>query len=258
MESLGLDRVSQVQVIEQDKVRALTCMCINKGEKQYNVMDEEGEKMFYVVEDKDNCCQHFGCWFDRDFNLFVRLESESHDNIAKMHVHRNCCTWFSCFECCRHRMTVEQIDSTYIGHVQNNCQLCCSCYPKFTVTDAQKKPKYIVQQESHACAYFLCCGAEQRYCCGIKCYIPSTLGITSKNGAPHTMIEHLDGGRSVDADAYRVEFPEGATTEDKLLLIASTICVDYKMYRSTADDDDRPKHQQMVDKTPNPVPTEAN
>jgi len=218
-----------VSVVEQDKVRALTCMCIEKGEKQFNVTDEKGTRLFTAVEDKDLCCQRCGCCCTRDFNLRIRKQPEDSDYEYNFLANRMCCSWYQCMACCRRRLEVQDKGGTKLGSVEADCQ-CCGCWPKFTASDANGNARFQVQQDSHFCAQCLCCGARSRSCCGIDCYIPASLSITPVPSGKTTELQHQAGSRGADADAYLLIFPEGSSVTDKLLLIATTICVDYKMY----------------------------
>jgi len=225
----NLGAANQVSVVEQDKVRALTCMCIEKGEKQFNVNDEKGTRLFTAVEDKDLCCQRCGCCCTRDFNLKVKHQSEEDNHEYLFYVNRVCCSWFHCFACCRRRMEISDKAGNKLGHVQSDCQ-CCACWPSFTVRDAAGNERFKVQQDSHFCAQCLCCGARSRQCCGIDCYIPASLSITPQPSGKSTELEHQSGSRGHDADAFMLTYPENCSVADKLLLVACTICVDYKMY----------------------------
>jgi len=225
----NLEAAKSVSVVEQDKVRALTCMCIEKGEKQFNVNDEKGDRLFTAVEDKDLCCQRCGCCCTRDFNLRLKKQSEDEKHEYNFYVNRVCCSWFHCFACCRRRMEVQDKEGQRLGEVQADCQ-CCSCWPSFTVRDASGNERFKVQQDSHFCAQCLCCGARSRQCCGIDCYIPASLSITPHPSGKSTELEHQSGSRGHDADAYVETFPDGSSVVDKILLVACTICVDYKMY----------------------------
>jgi len=240
----NLSGVSSVSVVEQDKVRALNCMCIEKGEKQFNVSDEKGNRLFTAVEDKDLCCQRCGCCCTRDFDLKLKKQSEEEAHEYNFRVKTICCSWFHCLECCRRRMEVTDKAGEKLGYVQADCQ-CCSCWPKFTVRDANGNDRFTVQQDSHFCAQCLCCGARSRSCCGIDCYIPASLSVTPLPSGKSTELEHQSGSRGADADAYVETFPEGSSVTDKILLVACTICVDYNMYTE-------PSHQKMKDVTRGP------
>jgi len=132
-------------------------------------------------------------------------------------------------------MSVEDKSNGLIGTVGSDCQ-CCSCWPKFTVKNEQGAARFVVQQDTHFCANCLCCGARSRQCCGIDCYIPASLSIAPQPSGKTTTLVHQAGGRGADADAYQVIFPEGASLNDKLLLVAATICIDYKMYTAPSQE----------------------
>jgi len=53
-------------------------------------------------------------------------------------------------------------------------------------------------------------------------------------------LQHVTAARDNNSDAYTLNFPEGSSINDKLLLVACTICVDYKMYTA-------PSQQAMKD-----------
>jgi len=224
-----------VAVVEQDKVRALTCMCIEKGEKQYKITDQNGHPLFTAVEDKDLCCQRCGCLCSRDFNLHVKKESEDAESFYNYYVPRTYCKKFGCMSCCRIGIEVKEKGGTPIGSVGSDFQ-CCSCWPKFSVRDPQSSVRYTVQQDTHFCANILCCGAHSRHCCGIDCYIPASLSVNPQGSGKSTTLTHQAGSRGADADAYQLVFPEGASVNDKLLLVAATICVDYKMYTAPSQE----------------------
>jgi len=227
-----LENHGKVAIIEQDKVRAMCCMCINKQEKQYNVLDDEGRTILVVVEDKDNCCRTCWCCFSSDYDLKVKEESESEKKLGEFYVHRRYCHWFQCLQCCRYTMTAKDENDNEYGTVGTDYKWPCDCTPQFSIKDMSGNHKFEIEEEDHWCAYFLCCGAESRYCCGIKCYIQNSLAIKGE-GFEKTKIEHMDGGRSEDADAYHLDFPEGVTGQDKLLMIAGVVCVDYTLFSAS-------------------------
>jgi hypothetical protein len=109
------------------------------------------------------------------------------------------------------------------------------------VRDDKDAERFTVSQDTHFCAQCLCCGARSRQCCGIDCYIPASMSVTPKPSGNSTELEHMAGGRGADADAFVLQFPEGSSINDKLNLIACTICVDYKMYTA-------PSQERMKDK----------
>jgi len=230
----GLLNQPGVLVLEQPLNSAGCCTC-GVGDKHYSVVTQNRAPLLKAVEELDCCCRRLGCICRRDFDLAVKDATDK--PLYRFDHNRMCCTWCHCLACCRHRMTVVRIaDKKEIGKVQNNCRLCCTCFPEFSVTNEAGHHVYTITKDVGCCAG--CCGNTCR-CCGCGCDVP--VGYTIKGGQGGIIEKITDPARTGAAheDTFAVRFPQQATDEERVLLVAATIVVDYTLY------DEAPAPQKM-------------
>lgn len=149
-----------------------------------------------------------------------------------------CCTWFNCMPLCRPQVRVVDGNRKGLGSAASKYHPCC-CVTQFTVHDAVQE-RFKLEEDLHLCARCLCCGAQSRELCGIRCYTPSTFRVLSTSDANQVGTAEHEPGRSNECDSYRLKFPNGVSVNDKLLLLAGVVCLDQKLYSA-------PKTKKMKD-----------
>ena len=225
-ETLNLAALREIEVT-QAETPYRCCPCMRKNEKQFNILNDQGNLEFVMNEQKDRCCQRVGCLCARDYDIWLR-KAPNTPPLYHIHVDRKCCTWFNCCQCCRPLVRVSEMSKKELGTISNDCHPCC-CLTNFTIYDAAHE-RYLLDERLHLCARCLCCGSKARECCSIRCYTPANFTIrTPLHKKPVGVLEH-EPGRSTEYDSYRVQYPEAATPKDKLLLLAAVIAVDEKLY----------------------------
>jgi len=191
-------------------------------------------------EELDVCCRKCGCLCRRDFDL--DLNDGSGNKVYQFYHPMICCSWLSCCGCCRHRLQVKRAGNT-VGWVERDCRICCTCYPRFSVTDSKGQNIYSISKDVDCCTQ--CCGN----CCNCCCCAsnsPTPLGYTieGKNGRPSKGIVQKEQTALHAAgtdDVFGVKFPDGSSEEDRLLLVAAAIIIDYALY----DEPVAPEAQKM-------------
>jgi hypothetical protein len=231
--------LKSVTINEQDRQKSCFsyyCACVcDDLEKEYKVTDANGFELFTVVEDKDCCCRSCGGCFKADFNLYVRNQSTDVDNLAKIKAHRQFCSCLSCMQCCRGQVTVEDGKGTKLGTAVQRFTFF-PCLPSFALKDGDGKDIFSIDDVANPCGRLCLCGAHSKYCCGVKCYVPSSRliinGVGDVTGST-TELVHVEG-RSGGNDQYLVNFPANATPSQKLMLIGATILIDDSITNETA------------------------
>jgi len=231
---MALSKHKQILVMEQYGRMHRCCPC-ETGEKDYQILSGDRKLIFKAREELDSCCRRVGCCCRRDFD--IELDAPGGGDTYRFYHGRMCCSIFSCCSCCRHRMTVyRKSDGKKIGSLENECRFCCTCYPKFAISD--EKGDEIMQLTKDVNCLAACCGQSFK-CCGCQCAVPTgyTIKADGEDGLV-TKMEDLRAGLGSE-DTYAVTFPPKATEDHRVLLIAATILVDYTLY------DDPPVKQQM-------------
>eukprot|EP01006_Ploeotia_vitrea_P024434 TRINITY_DN57232_c0_g1_i2.p1 TRINITY_DN57232_c0_g1~~TRINITY_DN57232_c0_g1_i2.p1 ORF type:complete len:181 (+),score=76.41 TRINITY_DN57232_c0_g1_i2:52-594(+) len=151
--------------------------CCRRGEKEYRIVSPQQKLLFKAKESRDCCCRECGCCWNRDFKLHI--EDARGQKRFEIYKNRVCMSCFSCFSCCRHRLTLSEyhIPPVKIGRVQNDCRVCCTCYPKFSVYDQKDDEVYVLKKDVDCCAAM--CG-EATKCCCCTCVIPKGYTIRGK------------------------------------------------------------------------------
>lgn len=130
-------------------------------------------------------------------------------------------------------MTVTRTrDRKIIGTTQNNCKCCCTCYPEFDIKDDKGERMFMLSKDVNCCASM--CGGGHK-CCGCKCEVP--VGFTIKTmagprkgstGEFHRMDD--ERSRMSSLDSYSLAFPPDAHEEQRVMLLAAALLVDYTHY----------------------------
>jgi Scramblase len=228
---MALSAVPSVTIIE--KVRNdRCCLWLRRGEKEYTIMDKKSNLLYSAKEELDACCRQMSCLCRRDFELdVVRGKATSGNSEYTFLHHRLCCSWFNCMACCRHRMTITRANKGVekIGYVEQQCRICCTCWPKFSVYD--EKGEYIYEVGKDADCWAYCCGSKTKCCC-CSCVIPAGVTIRGQAGRDHSEILKAAESRALvsNEDTFNLTFPKGSSEDERILLVAATMLVDYAMY----------------------------
>ena len=139
-----------------------------------------------------------------------------------------------------------------LGQTRYICDACCFV-PKLDVVGASGEPKWRLRPDTCCCGICVrCrCGGKAGKCFRVPFLIrdpftkeplrPATQTNDHKNQSNYhkAQVDVLwTGWKHVlctQKNAYHVAFPEGATTEEKLLLMGSTVLVDVVMFEQTED-----------------------
>lgn len=112
--------------------------------------------------------------------------------------------------------------------------------PRWDIYGNDDKHKYVIVPD---CCQ---CGIWGRSCCG-KCYETNfrifSAAKFSENSDPNnadgTIIRKLEGlAQTVltDADNFEINFPKGASAFDKMMIIGTTLMIDYSYFEDTGNE----------------------
>jgi len=239
---MPLTKDNKVIIVEQYAAQDDGCCCCrcDCGEKEYQVVTHESRQVLYRAQEHlDRCCRRCGCLCRRDFDLnMVDGEGKA---IAVLHHGTMCCTWLHCLSCCRHRLDIKDASKKKLGRVENDCRICCSCYPRFSVYDEKDHELFKVVKDVQCCCGS-CCPAK---CCCCDCSVPTgyTVHGTGAAKGEEGKVERLEDTRARAGggkeDTFILYFPPQAVQSQRLLLVATSILLDYTIY------DEKPVAQKM-------------
>ena len=202
--------------------------------------------MLFKCKEQSECCQRNCCCASvREFSMAIKhvkphLETDDTFDNTDISAYKPCkCTCF-CLE--RPIMNVFTNRNTLVGTVK---QPFSCCDPIFTINDPSGVIKYYIWADCCQCGY--CCGNN---ICGklseVIFYIYSNLDKTVKIGSITKKVAKLSE-MITNADSYSIIFPEGAFPEDKLLLIAAALMIDYQYFESSPESShDHGPHRQAI------------
>ena len=139
-----------------------------------------------------------------------------------------------CSCCCLNRPEIDVhlgTDNKYVGKIKH---LFTCCDPEFNVYNAQGVLKYYVRADCCQCG-LLCANNffGKLSTANFEIYAPGT---SNQIASISKMPAQSFGEMTTDADSYKVTFPAGSTAEEKLLLIALGLMIDYQYFET--DDSD--------------------
>ncbi|XP_048018638.1 phospholipid scramblase 1-like isoform X1 [Megalobrama amblycephala] len=138
-----LTRIDQLFVHKEqslDEVCAEVC-CGIKSNNRYTVKNDNGHKIFTILEDND-CCNRTCCAGARSFIMSVF--NNSNQEIIRL------VRPFVC-NCCGNEVEVQSPPDVTIGYVRQNFHICL---PKFTVENERGEPAFKIVKQLETCA---CC-----------------------------------------------------------------------------------------------------
>lgn len=112
--------------------------------------------------------------------------------------------------------------------------------PIWEIYSSDDKQKYVIQPD------YCQCGIWGRMCCG-KCSETTFRIFTTSKYAQNSGSENADGtiirklgglAQTVltDADNFEINFPKGASTYDKMMIIGATLMIDYTYFEDDGND----------------------
>ena len=176
-----------------------------------------------------NCCPSNLREFDMD--IYHAVASPITGNLQKVFAKAYKPCKVPCFCCNRPEIIINLgADNKYIGKIKN---MFTCCDPEFEVHNPLGL-KYLVRANCCQCG-LLCannfCGKMSS--ATFEIYQPGTANViaTITKMCAQTAAEMV-----TDADSYQISFPSGATAEDKLLLIALGLMIDYQYFETDSSD----------------------
>ena len=233
-----LTNCTGVEIKQQPEFFEMITGC--ETSNRYHVFGQspQGFKYLFKCNEKSgffmrNCCPSNMRQFDMNI---VHITS---GNPGAPELSKNFARLFKPFMCtifclCRPEMHVTLIDGNkQIGYIRHICTLCD---PEFHIYDEKGQIKYIVSADCCQCG-LLCANnffgklSEVRF----NIYVPGNhqaIGYIWKK--PANLSEMV-----TDADSYQVNFPQVATPNDKLVIIALALMIDYQFFETTSSDNSR-------------------
>jgi len=192
---------------------------------------------FHCKEVSNCCCRNFCPSELREFQMDIKYFPNGVDRGSWALIDRpfKC----SCYCLCRPEMTIKLRSGEYIGKVAEPWGCCQVC---IDIANSQNQVKYQIDR-TYCESAFLCrnnwCGAMS----GVDFPILyNDGGITGNGKLQDGNIERK--GRSLletfvdsDADCFDVNFPKTASPQEKLLIIATVLMLDFRYFEDNGDDD---------------------
>ena len=205
---------------------------------RYHVFGQtpQGYKYLFKCMERSHCCMRLCCPSNvREFNMDILHVANGGIQIAtKKFANAFKPLKCPCFCCNRPEIFVNLGESTPVGKIKH---MFSCCDPEFEVFESNGNLKYFVHADCCQCG-LLCanniCGKFSTalfniYAAGTNNIIAS---ISKMSAQSYTEV-------ITDADSYSVSFPEGATANDKLLLIALGLMIDYQYFETDASNSEQ-------------------
>jgi hypothetical protein len=226
--STGIFMKQKFQMLE-----AVTGCTVPHAYFVYEEMAQGGAKkkpIFRCTEDSSWCvrncmspaCKPFQMKISKIFN---NQEVDNNDTVILMN--REC----RCTICCCNRPTLtvaltENGQNIPLGKVEDNWNLCDY---SFTVYDAQDQKRFLIKASSCQCGFWCKCPCDP--CQKIEFNVWS-----GQDENPEAPILRLGSGScvknaiSTTGDQFSCPFPKSANWQDKCLLLASILMIDFMMF----------------------------
>ena len=203
---------------------------------RYHVYGQTGQELKYLFKcmEKSGFCMRSCCPSNiREFNMeIIHILNLGPQPVSKLFANAMKPLMCPCFCCCRPEMTLLLGEQKEIVGKIVNPYTCCD--PEFEIFDKSGNVKFKVHAD--------CCQ------CGLRCannicgkFSSANFEIydgtlTNKVGQISRMAAQSYTEMVTDADSYQINFPAQASAEDKLLLIALGLMIDYQYFESGASD----------------------
>jgi hypothetical protein len=201
-----------------------------------------GFNFLFKCKEKSGWCMRHCCTSTRrgfDMDMSYIASGNPMDPIATDYATAYKSCNLACCCLCRPELIVTLKEGEQpIGRVKYVCTLC---NPTFHAYDKNDNLRYIVSASCCQCS-LMCsnnfCGKFSE--CLFEIYGPDGSGaigkILKQSASPSEMV--------TDADSYEVNFPNNASWEDKLLLTALGLLIDYQYFEIDNKDDKTKKEKQ--------------
>lgn len=221
--SLGATNSMEIQHYRRGWTQEFFC-CITKSDFEY--MNEEGETVAKSKEDFSFVCR---CCF-APCHAFDMTITDTKTNSEFLEVNRpfRCCMGnLKC--CCRQEATVFSGDE-HLGDIQESCW----CFvPSFRVLDETEKEVYVVRPPTSCGNMCIDCFPDGKWCCPHGCCMIPCDVYAIENGVEGTkpigrmakIPKETFKETFNEINYYKIDFPENATTNEKGLLLGSSILV---------------------------------
>ena len=191
-------------------------------------------KYLFKCRERSSYCMRACCPSNiREFNMeiFHAVSGPLTGNISGKFANAFKPWKFPCFCCNRPEITVNLgAQNKYVGKIKH---MFTCCDPEFEVYNSNGL-KYFVRADCCQCG-LLCannfCGKLST--ATFEVYQPGTSNIIATISK---MVAQSFSEVMTDADSYQVGFPPGATAEDKLLLIALGLMIDYQYFETDSSE----------------------
>lgn len=216
-----LDESEKVVVVQKRRRCLQECFGC-EAQDYFDIYKNDEKEKFAMAKEKSGFCCRFWCAPNHEFTIGVKEEGTDAE-LMEFHSPFICCA--SCFSCCCFQTMTMKMGGKDIGKMTD--QAYC-CVPRFQIVDAEGKGVYKVHQPT-------CCGGCCVNCCydGI-CNCKTAFQVfphdqeDTDNGAKHAgeimkMPRSLATELFTDANMFKITMPEGATSEQKGLLIGTSI-----------------------------------
>jgi hypothetical protein len=203
---------------------------------RYHVYGQTGQELKYLFKcmEKSGFCMRSCCPSNiREFNMeIIHILNLGPQPVSKLFANAMKPLMCPCFCCCRPEMTLLLGEQKEIVGKIVNPYTCCD--PEFEIFDKSGNVKFKVHAD--------CCQ------CGLRCannicgkFSSANFDIydgamTNKVGQISRMPAQSYAEMVTDADSYQINFPAQASAEDKLLLIALGLMIDYQYFESGSND----------------------
>ncbi len=231
-----LSNAKRAHINQQVELLEVLSGCETKN--RYHIFIETMDKQYlylFKAKEESGCCSR-QCLSSETRPLHLNIkhmssasainEFDSVDNYAVLDKPFKC----TCYCLDRPKMK-NYVRGNQIGSVKQPF-ICCNCDPVFYVYDSSDDIKYKIRTSCCQCG-IMCKGSLFGECSSV-CF-----GIYEKNEThfvPDNMIGYINKKSGdieqllTDADSFVLEFPQNATPEDKMNLIASVLMIDYQYF----------------------------
>jgi len=210
-----------------------------EARNEFNISTLDNKQLFfmYALEDSSFMCR-LCCANLRESRMDIRMGSMTAQGPQVMSYTRpfQCLQVGPCKCCCYQQMSFMDGTSQPIGEIKEDFYLCC--VPSFTITDPQGAEQYSLQMPT--CCAGLCVDifAEGLCNCRIPFYIyppkNTQRGNELKQGDKMAQITKVWGGATAelftDADKFELIFPDGASNNQKALLLGSVFFLNMNFF----------------------------
>ena len=202
----------------------------------------EGLKFLFKCQEKSDLCMRCCCPSNiRDFNMDINhIINEGANILTKTFA--NAYKPFRCsFLCCNRPIINVNIGENPIGTIKHIFSICD---PEFEVYEANGNLKYFVNADCCQCGILCANNIFGKFSSAVfNVYSSQTKSIVS---TITKMSAQSYGEVVTDADSYKVTFPQEASPNDKMLLIALGLMIDYQYFETKAGDNEERRRNRNI------------